>query len=148
MSEKMIEKKEANIAQKLWSSALRTVKGDSTQALVENFTAEVTMVVEGICEDQAKLRGRMDALENQEDRDHQQLQSEAESIERMLRENQEKTDQRLRVIEDRLNAMERTLNKTEKAKKKLLGGNWLTKLILLAAIVCGAWVIVTIVGKL
>ena len=144
----MTEQKEVGKARKLWSSALRTVKGDSTQSLVESFTEEMTLVAEGLYDDQARIRERLDGMQGQEDRDRQRLESDIQSIETMLREQQEKSDQRLRVVEDRLDVMERTLNKKEKIRRKLFGGNVLSQLILLAAIICGAWVIVTIVGKL
>lgn len=145
----MTEQKEVGKARKLWTSALRTVKGDSTQTLVENFTAEMTMVVEGLCEDQTKIRAQMDDLQAREDQDRQRLESDLQSIETMMREQQDRQDQRLRVLGDRLDAIERTVNKQEKrSKKKLFGGSILPQLIILAAIVCGAWVIVTIVSKL
>ncbi len=144
----MTEQKEVGKARKLWSSALRTVKGDSTQSLVESFTEEMTLVAEGLYDDQARIRKWLDGMQGQEDRDRQRLESDIQSIETMLREQQEKSDQRLRVIEDRLDVMERTLNKKEKIRRKLFGGNVLSQMILLAAIICGAWVIVTIVGKL
>ncbi|MBR4457636.1 MAG: hypothetical protein IKS31_01625 [Clostridia bacterium] len=143
----MTEQKEVGKAKKLWTSALRTVKGDTTQTLVENFTAEMTMVVEGLCEDQAKIRSRMDELQSREDRDRQSLDSDIRSVENMLREQQEASDQRLRTIEGRLDVIEKSLNRKEKIKKRLFGGNLIGQLIILAAIVCGAWVIVTIVNK-
>lgn len=50
MDEKMPSK-----PRQLWSQALRAVKGDQTQTLVEQFTSEMTLVAEGLVEDQAGL---------------------------------------------------------------------------------------------
>ena len=46
----------------LWNQALKVVKGDSTTELVEQFTQEMTLVAEGLCEDQARLRRVVDGL--------------------------------------------------------------------------------------
>ena len=42
---------------KIWNDALKAVKGENTNQLIEQFTAEMTLVAEGLCEDQNKLRG-------------------------------------------------------------------------------------------
>ena len=35
----------------LWDGALKMVKGENTNQLIEQFTAEMTLVAEGLCED-------------------------------------------------------------------------------------------------
>ena len=145
----MSEEKEVSMPRKLWNSALKTVKGDSTQSLVENFTAEMTLVAEGLCEDQAKLRSQVESLENGQDHDRQSLRSEIDSLETALREQQRDTDERLRVLTDRADALERMLTKNGKKEKKgLFGLGWLPQVIILAAIVCGSWVLVTLMQGL
>ena len=49
----------------LWEHALRVVRGEGTAELVERFTQEMTLVAEGICEDQARLRRTVDGLKQQ-----------------------------------------------------------------------------------
>ena len=46
----------------LWNQALKVVKGDSLNDMVEQFTQEMTLVAEGLCEDQARLRRAVDGL--------------------------------------------------------------------------------------
>ena len=59
----------------LWDGALKMVKGENTNQLIEQFTAEMTLVAEGLCEDQTKLRREVDDLTTQEDRRIQKLES-------------------------------------------------------------------------
>ena len=141
------EEKEVSKPRKIWNSALKTVKGDTTQTLVENFTAEMTLVAEGLCEDQAKLRAKVESLESGQDRNRQRFDSEVESLETSLREQQKEMDGKLDALTDRISAIERTLDKTMKKKKGITGWGWLAQLTLLAAIVCGAWVLVTLMNK-
>lgn len=144
----MPEEKEVSTPRKIWNSALKTVKGDSTQTLVENFTAEMTLVAEGLCEDQARLRSKVENIDTDRDRDRQRLQSEIESVETAMREQQRDADEKLRVLGDRLTALERSAEKSaKKGKKGLAGLGWLPQVIILAAIVCGSWVLVTLMQK-
>ena len=53
---------------KLWDGALKMVRGDNTTQLMENFTAEMTLVAEGLCEDQSTMRRDVDRMINEEDR--------------------------------------------------------------------------------
>ena len=144
----MSEEKQTSVPRKMWESALRTVKGDTTQNLVENFTEEMTLVAEGLCEDQAKLREKVDSLETQSDRERQRLHSEIEALDSSLREQQRESDERLNQLERRLSALEKHQDKKPvREKKKLLDGR-LGQAIVLAAIVCGALVIVTLINAL
>ena len=54
--------KAENGAQKFWNGALKLVKGENTAKLIEDFTAEMTLVAEGLCEDQSKLRREVDKM--------------------------------------------------------------------------------------
>lgn len=125
---------------KLFSQAVKAVKGDSTE-LVEAFTAEMTLVAEGLVEDQARLRRAVEELERQKDRDAQSLSSELEALESELKEHQERTDKRLDELSRRLDATARPAKGRGKEAPR-----WLDKLILLAGIVCGSWVLVTIIN--
>ena len=47
---------------KLWDGALRMVKGENTASLIEQFTSEMTLVAEGLCEDQSKNARHMTGM--------------------------------------------------------------------------------------
>ena len=66
---------------KLWDGALKMVKGENPNQLIEQFTAEMTLVAEGLCEDQTKLRREVDDMMTQEDRRIQKLESRIELLE-------------------------------------------------------------------
>ncbi len=128
----------------LIDSALRAVKGDSTQSLVEQFTAEMTTVAEGLCEDQARLRERMTDLEQAQDRDRQHLESELETLETETDETREDLRQQIKQLTARIEVLESRENKKAKKAKKWFGEGWLGQLTLLVGIACGAWVLVSI----
>lgn len=142
----MAELKPKSGPRQLIDSALRVVKGDTTQSLVEDFTAEMTTVAEGLCEDQAKLRSRMTALEHAQDRDRQRLEDALGALESETDGHTRELEERLRQLTARLDTLEKQDEKKQKAKKKFPGEGWLGQLTILAAIVCGAWVIVTILN--
>ena len=68
----------------LWDGALKMVKGENTNQLIEQFTAEMTLVAEGLCEDQTKLRREVDNMTTQEDRRIQKLDSRIDLLETSL----------------------------------------------------------------
>lgn len=125
---------------KLFNQAVKAVKGDSAE-LVEAFTAEMTLVAEGLVEDQARLRRAVEDLERSKDRDAQSVRSELEALESELREHQQATDKRLDELARRVDAAARPVRGRGKETPK-----WLDKLIILAGIVCGSWVLVTIIN--
>ena len=65
-----MEQEEKNVAKprKIWDNALRAVKGENTMQVVENFTAEMTLVAEGLCEDHGRLRKAVEDMESEQDR--------------------------------------------------------------------------------
>ncbi len=134
---------------KLLDSAVRAVKGDSTQSLVENFTSEMTLVAEGLCEDQAKLRTQLSDLERREDQDRQRLKDETDTMRSDLEADLEALSEKLSDLSGRLSKLEHDQAEASRKqeKKKRLGLDGLMRsLILLAGIVCGAWVIVTVLN--
>lgn len=134
----MSEPKNVSRPLQLWNNAVKAVKGENTGALVEQFTAEMTLVAEGLCEDQARLRQTMEEVRRAQDALSQQMQSEQSVIESTLREQQRDVDRRLQEIERRLSALE----KSRPQPRKRAGV--LDQATLLAGIVCGTWLIVTI----
>jgi len=126
----------------LWNQALKVVKGDSTTELVEQFTQEMTLVAEGLCEDQARLRKAVDGLIRAADGQKAKSEQDYQDVLRQLDAHQKETKQQLDELSRRVAALE----KPAKAKKGkgLLGADVIGRLTVLAGIVCGAWVIVTI----
>lgn len=139
----MSEEKNISKPMQLWNSALKAVKGDSTQQLVEQFTSEMTLVAEGLCEDQARLRQSVEELRREDDRHAQRLASEVQAMEATLRENQRENDRRLEDMQHRLAAMESKLNSRRRKER-----GWLGQVTLLVSIVCGTWLLVTILNLL
>lgn len=136
----MSEEKNVSRPMQLWNSALKAVKGDSTQQLVEQFTAEMTLVAEGLCEDQARLRQSVEELRREDDRHAQRLASEVQAIDATLRENQRENDRRLEDMQRRLAALESKANSRRKER------SWLSQVTLLVGIVCGTWLLVTVLN--
>ncbi len=135
------EEKTVSKPMQLWNNALKAVKGDSTAQLVEQFTAEMTLVAEGLCEDQARLRQSVEELRREDDRTAQRLVSEVQALESAIRENQRDTDRRLEDMSRRLAAME---SKASSRQKKHLG--LIQQLTILVSIACGTWLLVTILN--
>lgn len=137
----MSEEKNVSKPMQLWNNALKAVKGDSTAQLVEEFTSEMTLVAEGLCEDQARLRQSVEELRREEDRSAQRLTSEVQALETAIRENQRDTDQRLDDMQRRLTALENRANSRSKKNDGII-----RQLTMLASIICGTWLLVTILN--
>ena len=137
----MSEEKNVSKPMQLWNNALKAVKGDSTAQLVEEFTSEMTLVAEGLCEDQARLRQSVEELRREEDRSAQRLTSEVQALETAIRENQRDTDQRLDDMQRRLTVLENRANSRSKKNDGII-----RQLTMLASIICGTWLLVTILN--
>lgn len=141
----MAEDKLLEGPRKFWTNALRAVKGENAVQLVEQFTEEMTLVAEGLCEDQSKLRAETDNLGRELDRRTQRLESAQQSQEEALREAQKELEKRLDGLDERLSGLEKQLNEKKKQEKhsrqKLMN-----QAIVLVSIVCGSWVLVTILN--
>ena len=127
---------------KLLNQAVKAVKGENAGQLVEEFTAEMTLVAEGLVEDQARLRHAVEELQRSRDREEQAFSSALEAIENDLREQQKETDRTLNELSRRLDAIDK---QRSKGRGKLPAG-WMDKLLILAGIVCGSWVLVTVIN--
>jgi polyhydroxyalkanoate synthesis regulator phasin len=126
----------------LWNQALKVVKGDGTTELVEQFTQEMTLVAEGLCEDQARLRKAVDGLIRESDVQKQKSEQDYQEVLRQLESQEKATKQQLEELSRRVSALEKPAK--GKKGKLTLGGDVIGRLTLLAAIVCGTWVIVTV----
>ena len=130
----------------LWDGALKMVKGENTNQLIEQFTAEMTLVAEGLCEDQTKLRKEVDQMMNEEDARVQKLDGRISMLESSLDEERDAHDRDLTELRTRLAALEKKLPK-ETTKEKKRAGSVIRDATWLVAIAAGAWVIVTIINK-
>ena len=142
----MSEEKNVSKPRQLWDSALRAVKGGGTEQLVETFTAEMTLVAEGLCEDQTALRREVAQVRELAERIEQRAGNERELADSALREHQREVDRRLEEMARRISALEHRLKSREDEKKKDKG--WISQLTVLAGIIAGAWVIVTVLHLL
>ena len=130
---------------KLWDGALKMVKGDNTNQLIEQFTAEMTLVAEGLCEDQTKLRKEVDDLTGEEDRRIQKLESRISLLESSLEEERKAHDRDLTELRNRLSPLEKQAAKAPAKEKKKAGGI-IRGLTLVVGIAAAAWVIVTVLN--
>ena len=129
----------------LWDGALKMVKGENTNQLIEQFTAEMTLVAEGLCEDQTKLRREVDDLTTQEDRRIQKLESRIDLLETTLEEERKAHDRDLTELRNRLSPLEKAAAK-QPVKEKRKAGSIIRDLTWLVGIAAAAWVIVTIIN--
>ena len=117
----LTERTETQVAEKprkIWNGALKMVRGESTAKLIENFTAEMTLVAEGLCEDQSKLRREVDHMQNEEDRRIQCLESKIDMVDSSLDEEKTAHDEALTELRNRLAALEKKAAKEPGKKDK------------------------------
>lgn len=131
----------------LWDGALKMVKGENTNQLIEQFTAEMTLVAEGLCEDQTKLRREVDDMTTQEDRRIQKLESRIDLLETSLDEERKAHDKDLTELRGRLSTLEKQAAK-QPGKEKRKAGSIIRDLTWLVGIAAAAWVIVTIINAI
>ncbi len=118
----------------LLDTAVGGLKGRDLNALVDEFTREMTVVAEGLSEDLEAARRELAEL------------SAAQTI------GEESSAEQRRALSDRLDAMEKRLSALEKQKEKQQkrGGisQVLSQVTVIAAIIAGAWVLVTVLKLL
>ena len=134
----------------IFSGALRMVKGDNTTQLMENFTSEMTLVAEGLCEDQSKLRREVERAATEQDRRIQRLESKIDMVDTSMDEERRSYDQVVTELRNRLATLEKKADAKEKeprTKEKKKTGTIIRELTWLVAIAAGAWVIVTVINK-
>ncbi|MBQ6400244.1 MAG: hypothetical protein IJI21_09030 [Clostridia bacterium] len=136
----------AQMPKKLWDGALKMVKGDDTAQLIEQFTAEMTLVAEGLCEDQSRLRQDTERMATEEDRRIQKLESRIDMLENALDEERRERDRELTETRNRLAALERKAEQTDKKDKKGEKRNIIRDVTILVGIAAGAWIIVTLLN--
>ena len=121
------------------------VKGENTNQLIEQFTAEMTLVAEGLCEDQTKLRREVDNMTTQEDRRIQKLESRIDLLETSLEDERKSHDRDVTELRNRLSALEKQAAKAP-GKEKKKAGTIIRDLTWLVGIAAAAWVVVTVLN--
>ena len=129
----------------LWDGALKMVKGENTNQLIEQFTAEMTLVAEGLCEDQTRLRKEVDGMVTQEDKRIQKLESGIDMLETSLEEERREHDKIVTELRSRISVLEKQAAKAPAKDKKKTGGI-IKGLTVMVAIAASAWVIVTVLN--
>ena len=132
---------------KLWDGALKMVRGENTAQLIESFTAEMTLVAEGLCEDQSMLRKEVEKAATEEDRRIQAVQTRIETLETSLDEERKSHDRDVTELRNRMASLEKKAG-SHTGREKNRKGNIVKDLTVLVAIAAAAWVIVTLLNKL
>ena len=117
-------------------NTFNSLKGKDLTQAVDEFTSEMTIVIEGMSEDMAKLRCDAD-----------EALARITIFENDLGEHGKECGDELKKLRKSLEAMEKRLNALEKPDKKSKKANLSTlikQLTWLAAIICGSWIAVTV----
>ncbi len=139
LPEKAQKKPLVQSAKDLFSSALGAVKGKDITQLVEDFTSEMTLVAEGLSEDQAALNRAQESLSAQQTLDQAETRNALDALHASLddvKKHQAKLEKDLAALQKLV--AEKKIKKVEGFTGLLRQATWL------AGIAAGAWIIVTI----
>ena len=121
-----------------------SLKGKDMNQAVEEFTSEMTLVVEGLSEDQNALRRDVDGnsaqltlLEEKVLRQEKDRKAEVKDLE-----------EELKQAKKRLDSLEKALKETEKKPQKMGLGQILRQATWMVGILCVSWVLVTVLKLL
>ena len=126
----------------LLGGAIKAIKGPDVQQLVDTFTGEMTVVVEGLYDDQMRLRKEVEALTLSQENFLRELLESREETEAKCEQSLKELACRMTDLQKRVQALE--ASKGKQAKKNGV----LSQVTVLAAIVAGAWIIVTLLNLL
>ena len=138
-------------ARDFFENTFATLKGKDLSQAVEEFTSEMTLVAEGLSEDQAALRQDVDMLSAQQTLLEEKLLRSGKDTKEDLSELREALKQNAKqaeALQKRLDSLEKELKDAEKKPKKMGLGQILRQATWMVGIICGAWVVVTILNLL
>ena len=125
-------------------NTFQSLKGKDMNQAVEEFTSEMTLVVEGLSEDQNALRRDVDGnsaqltlLEEKVLRQEKDRKAEVKDLE-----------EELKQAKKRLDSLEKALKETEKKPQKMGLGQILRQATWMVGILCVSWVLVTVLKLL
>ncbi len=124
----------------LLGGAIKAIKGPDVQQMVETFTGEMTVVVEGLYDDQMRLRKELEDISAQQTILSHQLVDGREESKNKLEQSVKELSTRLTDMQKRLQALE------SKHGKRGKGNSMLSQATVLVSIAAGAWVIVTVLN--
>ena len=124
-------------AKDFMNGVLSPLKGKDMNQMVEDFTAEMTLVIEGMSEDQEKLTRQTDRLDAQQTQLEQRLIDEMHDVNVALEENKKE----LSTLKTKLDKMEK---QGEKGKKGIVAA--LRQATWLVGIAVIGWIIVTVIN--
>ncbi|MBQ7520627.1 MAG: hypothetical protein IJU12_09920 [Clostridia bacterium] len=121
-------------------NTFQSLKGKDMNQAVEEFTSEMTLVVEGLSEDQNTLRRDVDSSSAQ-------LTMLEEKV--LRQEKDRKADvsdlqEELKQAKKRLDSLEKTLKEAEKKPQKMGLGQILRQATWMVGILCVSWIVVTV----
>lgn len=128
-------------AKDFMNGVLAPLKGKDVGQMVEEFTAEMTLVAEGLSEDQEKLQ-----------RENEKLAAQQTVLENSLLDQLHDANVSIQELQRDVDGLKRRLEKAEKAaaEKKIKKVEGFTGLLRqatwLAAVIVGGWIIVTVIG--
>ena len=145
-----------------FGNALSTVKGKDLSAMVEEFSSEMTVVAEGLSEDQAQLHELYQSLSAQQTIDKEELREDiarvsdavqqasdrAQKAEQLLEKVQKDVDRLQKEIDRQQDAFAQYTKKAEEKKARKLDNmsGMIRQLTWLVGVAGGAWIIVTILN--
>ena len=128
-------------AKQFMNGVLSPLKGRDVGQLVEDYTSQMTLVAEGLSEDQEKLTRENEKLAAQQTQLEQQLLDglhdagvSADELRRQLSALEKRLDKAEKLIQDK------KVNKVEGFTGLLRQATWL------AAVIVGGWIVVTIIN--
>ena len=128
-------------AKDFMNGVLSPLKGKDVGQMVEDFTAEMTLVAEGLSEDQEKLQ-----------RENEKLAAQQTLLENSLLDQLHDANVTIEALQKETEALRRRLDKAEKTigEKKIKKVEGFTGLLRqatwLAGVVIGGWIVVTIIN--
>lgn len=145
-----------------FGNALSTVKGKDLTAMVEEFSSEMTLVAEGLSEDQARLHDLYESLSAQQTIDKSETEADVSRVADAVRETSDrvqKTESLLTRLQTDIEHLQKEIDrqqdaftqytkKTEDKKARKLENlsGVLRQLTWLAGIAGGSWIIVTLLN--
>jgi len=136
---------------KIWNDALKAVKGGDSTQLIESFTSEMTLVAEGLCEDQNRLRGEVNRMMNEEDRRLQKQESRIQELDTAMEEREREHDRIVTELRNRIAALEKQASREareEKGRKEKKERNRIREVTWLILVAAVAVIAVILVWKL
>lgn len=123
------------------SGVLSPLKSKDVGQMVEDFTAELTLVAEGLSEDQEKLQQENERLAAQQTLLESNLLDQLHNVRVSIEEAQKSIDDLSRRLEKAEKAVaEKKIKKVEGFTGLLRQATWL------AAVIIGGWIIVTVIN--